>query len=89
MTCQDCTKAEASRFSGTYTLTCLMCCVRLVVSARPMGKSHQEAMLTVIARTQGAPSRQQVLECLRQHYPVNPKPSSTERIQKLKAAIGR
>lgn len=70
MTCEECQKAEASRHHGVYLLTCVQCCARLVVSARP-NKAHQEAMLIVIARTHGAPSRQRVLDCIKEAYSNN------------------
>lgn len=88
MTCKECTKAAASKHHGVYQMTCLMCCARLVVSAR-FSKMHQEAMLAVIARTHGAPSRQQVLDCIRQHYPAKPKPTNAARIEGLRAALGQ
>lgn len=56
--CQYCAKA-----SGQYDFKKLCCCVRIVRDSRPF-KSRQEAMLAVIARTPGAPSREEVLEGL-------------------------
>ena len=81
MTCPDCAKAEASRFSGTCTLTCVKCCARLVVSARPMGKSHQEAMLIVIGKVQDSPRRQQILDCIKETYSQNNNQQPAQRSQ--------
>ena len=56
MTCKLC----SDEISPVYDLHCVGCCARLVVSARPW-KSHQEAMLAVISRFEGAPSREDVI----------------------------
>lgn len=80
MTCPDCTKSAASRGYGVYTLTCVKCCARLVVSARPI-KAHQEAMLIVIGKVQGAPSRQKVLECIKETYSQNNNQQPAQRSQ--------
>lgn len=71
MICKDCTKAADNRLHSIYTLTCVSCCARLVVSARPMGKSHQEAMLIVIGKVQDSPRRQQILDCIKETYSQN------------------
>jgi hypothetical protein len=49
--------------SGRYDLTRLDECVRLVLSAKPNGQ-HQTAVLAVIERTPGTPSREDVLQAL-------------------------
>lgn len=56
MTCAHCKSDK----SPVYDLTCIGCCARLVVSARPW-KDRQEAMLAVISRFEGAPSREDVI----------------------------
>ena len=64
MACPDCKLAAADPGHGGYRLRCVRCCARLVVSARRVGRRHQEAMLLSIQRCKSAPSRQQVLDCV-------------------------
>lgn len=60
MNCPDCTK-----LGPTYTLTCLGCCARLVLSTHP-SKERAAGMLAAIARIPGTPGRAAILECVRQ-----------------------
>lgn len=78
MTCPDCEKAANTKHHGGYRMQCVRCCARLVASARP-SRQHQEAMFAAIARFPGAPTRQEVLDCLRQNFsaPHSVHPSST------------
>lgn len=48
---------------SVYDLTCLDCCARLVLSARP-DKAKAGAMLAVIERMPGSPARAEVLEAV-------------------------
>jgi hypothetical protein len=57
--CEHC-KIAITQICPVYDLECVGCCARLVVSARPW-KSHQEAMLSVISRFEGAPIREDVI----------------------------
>lgn len=45
-------------------MTCVQCCARLLVSARPL-KHAQQAMLAAIARHQGAPSKATILQAIK------------------------
>lgn len=45
-------------------MTCVACCARLLVSARPL-KHAQQAMLAAIARHQGAPSKASILQAIK------------------------
>ena len=63
--CQWCERARAAGRCGRYHLSCVTCCARLVRSCRPW-KAAQEAMLAVIARQPGRPSKAQVLAALRE-----------------------
>lgn len=69
MSCRPCQahqeRAQRGQPSGAYHLACVRCCARLVRSARPL-RAAQEAMLAAIAMRPGRPSRQQVLDALRQ-----------------------
>lgn len=60
MTCKGCELAAATRYAGLYVLTCLDCCIRLVLSAHP-SKERAAAMLAVIEHGPGAPDRAQIL----------------------------
>ena len=48
-------------FGGRYRLSDIDDCVRLVLDSRPH-RQRQEAMLAVIERTPGAPTREEVLK---------------------------
>lgn len=48
---------------------CLLCCARLVVSARGAGKAQQEKMLEHIARAKNSPKRAEILNCMRENFP--------------------
>ena len=61
MTCKPCAAAANKPVSAVYDLTCVDCCARLVLSARP-SKPNASAMLAAIARFKGAPTRAEVLE---------------------------
>ena len=64
MTCAACTSSKEQRWHGVYDTTCIACCARLVISARP-NKKFQEAMLAAIAMQKGAPERAQILEYIK------------------------
>lgn len=65
MTCTACTQHQASGIAGgRYDMHCLQCCARLVRSARPV-RRQQEAMLAVVTRREGRPSRAAVLDELK------------------------
>lgn len=57
--------ACASGLRGAYDLNCVACCARLVISARP-SKKHQESMLAAIAGYKDGPTREQVIEAIKQ-----------------------
>jgi hypothetical protein len=63
--CRCCAAYACNALSGAYHLLCLPCCARLVRSARPV-RAHQEAMLAVIDRQPGAPTRADVLQLLKE-----------------------
>ena len=63
--CPWCACFRAVGRCGRYHLSCVGCCARLVRSARPW-KQAQEAMLAVIARQPGRPTKAQVLQALRE-----------------------
>lgn len=60
--CSDCEAATTKQWHGGYTMQCVGCMARLVLSARPL-RYAQEAMLACLDR-KGLPTRQQVLERL-------------------------
>ncbi len=66
MTCTECATAKAQSQSGVYRLSCLGCCTRLVLSARP-DRKQAAMLLEAIRRAKGNPGREQVLESVRQH----------------------
>jgi hypothetical protein len=49
---------------GCYNLASLADCIRLVLDSRP-NRQRQEAMLSVIERTPGAPTRDEILRELK------------------------
>ncbi len=64
MTCAACESSKEQRWHGVYDTTCIACCARLVISARP-NKRFQEAMLAAIAMQKGAPERAQILDYIK------------------------
>ena len=64
MTCPPCESSKQHATHGVYDTTCIACCARLVISARPV-KKFQEAMLAAIAMQKGAPERAQILEYIK------------------------
>ena len=64
MTCPHCESSKEQRWHGVYDTTCIACCARLVISARPV-KKFQEAMLAAIAMQKGAPEMAQILEYIK------------------------
>jgi len=56
----QCDSSQCLGSSGIFNMSCLICCVRLVKSARPSRK-QQEIMLASIARFKNAPNRDQIL----------------------------
>jgi hypothetical protein len=64
MTCPACTETQAKPLCGSYQMTCMDCCTRLVLSAHP-DKKQAAVMLAAIARFPGAPGRGAVLESVR------------------------
>lgn len=65
MTCRACDLAATDRHSGLYTLTCLACCIRLVLSTHP-SRERAAAMLAVIERGPHAPPREAILAGVRE-----------------------
>jgi hypothetical protein len=68
MTCTACTAAETG-LTGAYDFNCLGCCVRLAGSTRP-DKARAAAMLAVIAKFPGSPSRDKIIEKLKDAQPA-------------------
>lgn len=64
MTCDACERAATNPRCGAYRMQCLECCTRLVLSTHP-SKQQAAAMLAAIARFQGAPGRDAILESVR------------------------
>lgn len=65
MTCEQCELSKQRPLSGVYSLKCVECCARLVLTAHP-DKRQAQAMLAAIERFRGNPGRAKVLECVRQ-----------------------
>lgn len=65
--CSNCEAALAKQWHGGYTMQCVGCMARLVLSARP-SRHQQETMLACLERSGNGrperPTRQQVLERL-------------------------
>jgi hypothetical protein len=65
--CSNCEAATTKQWHGGYTMQCVGCMARLVLSARPL-RHAQEAMLACLeskgSARPGLPTRQQVLERL-------------------------
>lgn len=64
MPCGPCAWQRMGRVTGRYHLHCVTCCARLVRSCRPW-KQAQEAMLAIIARQPGRPSKAEVIEAIK------------------------
>lgn len=64
MTCQCCSLHQARPLSGAYSLRCVECCSRLVLSAHP-SKHLAAGHLAAIERFKGNPGREKVLESVR------------------------
>ena len=60
MSCKSCI-ARIGKNGGEYHVHCIECCVALVASARP-DKKRAAAMLAAIERIKGAPSRDAILD---------------------------
>lgn len=70
--CPHCQQARnQAHAGGRYAFSCIDCCARLVASARPL-RAMQEAHLAAIARFERSPSREQILE----HIRNNPQPQT-------------
>lgn len=69
MSCSNCIsheqRAKLGQRWGGYSMNCAGCCARLVRSARPL-RGAQEAIFAAIARRDGRPSKQQVIEAIGQ-----------------------
>lgn len=59
MICSACESFKQRPNSGAYRMQCLACCVRLVLSARPI-QEQEAVMLDAIARYPDAPKREQI-----------------------------
>lgn len=64
-TCPNCAAVATKPHWGGYSMACVGCCARLVLSARPVRK-YQEGMLSCVAMQGNGrperPTRQQVLD---------------------------
>ena len=60
MTCIDCENALLNGWVGTYSVSCVDCCTRSVVSARP-SKAHQNAMLSALVRFPMSPTKANII----------------------------
>lgn len=59
--CPACARSLALPVKGgRYNFTCVHCCARLVVHARP-SKPHQEAHFAAIERLPSAPKKEQIV----------------------------
>ena len=65
MTCKSCEAYGKNPLSGQYHFSCLECCTRLVLSARP-NKAAAAGMLAAIDRFPQNPGRERILESVRQ-----------------------
>lgn len=65
MTCKSCEAYGKNPLSGQYHFSCLECCTRLVLSARP-NKAAAAGMLAAIDRFPQNPGRERILECVKQ-----------------------
>lgn len=62
--CPCCNAFATNPLCGSYLMSCVQCCARLVLSGRPL-RSHQEGMLAVIQRRSGRPIKADVLQALK------------------------
>jgi len=60
MTCPHCAMQ-----AGRVDMACLGCCARLVKNARP-SRERQEGMFAVIAKYEAAPTKQAIIEYIRE-----------------------
>jgi len=63
--CLPCEKAKSGQTTGLYSMHCLDCCARLVLSTHP-NRELAAAMLAAIERNPESPSRAAVLRCVSQ-----------------------
>ena len=68
--CSNCEASITQKWHGGYTMQCVGCMARLVLSARPL-RHAQEAMLACNDGRPDRPSRQQVLDWLKAKAPRN------------------
>lgn len=68
MTCTACEQASVNPHCGSYHLDCVSCCARLVFSAR-LCEKQQRIMFNTIARFPRAPTREEIIECIKKNYP--------------------
>jgi hypothetical protein len=57
--CQACAAALQRPHSGSYQMSCITCCTRLVKSAQPLEHAVQ-AMLHIVEKHHGSAGREQV-----------------------------
>lgn len=62
--CPACHATQARPHCGAYNLRCVVCCARLVVSARPL-RHAQEGLLACITRHPENPSKADVLSAIK------------------------
>jgi len=62
--CPACAMVQARALCGAYNLRCVLCCARLVVSARP-NRAAQQAFLYCITRRKENPSQAAVLAAIK------------------------
>jgi len=65
--CEECVAAASLPFHGIYNFSCLCCCARLVVSARPE-RNQQEAMFASIAKCEIAPKREEIIDYMKNNF---------------------
>lgn len=63
--CRPCGKVAAGQTTGLYSMHCLDCCARLVLSTHP-SRDLAAAMLAAIERYPENPGRRRVLESVAQ-----------------------
>jgi hypothetical protein len=63
--CPACESSSKRPHSGAYSMLCLPCCTRLVLSAHP-SKAQAAGMLAAIARQPGAPRCEDVVRSVNQ-----------------------
>jgi hypothetical protein len=79
--CKDCWSATRLSHWGGYSMGCIGCCARLVLSCSP-DRKQAEAMLAAITMRPGRLSRKEVLAAVRDLQPskasTSPAPSAQE-----------